>query len=78
MSFLKLDLKTEYRNQHIDVLNEFYLPLFEESKLYCRAVGFSHHQFLQDMQLDCTVSRRIRAKLRLWHLQHYQMKILKQ
>lgn len=40
MSFLKLDLKTEYRNQHIDVLNEFYLPLFEESKLYCRAVGF--------------------------------------
>ena len=25
MSFLKLDLKTEYRNQHIDVLNEFYL-----------------------------------------------------
>lgn len=40
MSFDKMNIRNEYRNQHVDVVNSFYLPLFKEAKLYCRAVGF--------------------------------------
>ena len=55
MSFLKLDLKTEYRNQHIDVLNEFICLYLKSQSYIVELLVFSHHQFLQDMQLDCTV-----------------------
>ncbi len=40
MSLLDIDVKTEYRSKLNDIVNEFYIPLLEESVLYKRAVGF--------------------------------------
>jgi hypothetical protein len=36
----KLQIKTAYRSDECDLINEFYIPCLAESKLYKRAVGF--------------------------------------
>ena len=40
MSYLDINLKTEYRSLLDNVVEDFYIPLLKESKLYQRAVGF--------------------------------------
>ena len=40
MSFKDLNLKREYRSYRSDIINEFYIPVLNQSVLYRRAVGF--------------------------------------
>ena len=40
MTFQNLNIKSEYRSKHIDVIENFYIPLFSNAILYRRAVGF--------------------------------------
>ena len=40
MSFQDLNLKREYRSNKNNIVNEFYIPVLNESILYRRAVGF--------------------------------------
>lgn len=40
MSFVDLTIKSEYRNQLINVVEAFYTPVLQQSVLYCRSVGF--------------------------------------
>ena len=40
MSFIDLTIKSEYRNQLINVVEAFYTPVLQQSVLYCRSVGF--------------------------------------
>ena len=40
MSFLELNLKTEYRSRRDDVIKDFYNPVLTQAILYKRAVGF--------------------------------------
>ena len=40
MSFLELNLKTEYRSRRDDVIKDFYNPVLTQAVLYKRAVGF--------------------------------------
>ena len=40
MSFIDLTIKSEYRNQLINVVESFYTPVLQQSVLYCRSVGF--------------------------------------
>lgn len=40
MGLSKLNLKPEYRSFEHDIVNEFYVPVLRESKLYQRSVGY--------------------------------------
>ncbi|WP_228288146.1 phospholipase D-like domain-containing protein [Thermosipho ferrireducens] len=40
MSFKDLNLKRSYSSDSDDILNEFYLPILENSISYCRLSGF--------------------------------------
>ncbi|MGL5436956.1 MAG: DEAD/DEAH box helicase family protein [Lachnospiraceae bacterium] len=40
MSFLTIDLKTEYRSLSDDIVRGFYIPVLQEAVVYKRAVGF--------------------------------------
>ncbi|WP_059170464.1 DEAD/DEAH box helicase family protein [Bacillus sp. FJAT-27445] len=40
MSFLELDIKSEYRSLKDNIAREFYIPLLKRATLYKRAVGF--------------------------------------
>ena len=40
MSFLEVNLKTEYRSRRDDVIKDFYNPVLTQAVLYKRAVGF--------------------------------------
>ena len=40
MSFLELNLKTEYRSRRNDVIKDFYNPTLSQATIYKRAVGF--------------------------------------
>jgi len=40
MSFKDLNLKIKYRSSNDNIVNDFYIPILDNSKLYKRAVGF--------------------------------------
>lgn len=40
MSLLDVNLKKEYRSPRDNIVNDFYIPLLKEAKLYKRSVGF--------------------------------------
>ena len=40
MSLKDVDIKAEYRSLIDNVIQDFYIPLLKEAKLYQRAVGF--------------------------------------
>lgn len=40
MNFTQISIKPEYRSLRDDIVNEFYIPMLENSILYKRAVGF--------------------------------------
>lgn len=40
MSLLDINLKKEYRSPRDNIVNDFYIPLLKEAKLYKRSVGF--------------------------------------
>lgn len=47
MDFKKIDfINIEYRNQLQDVVNEFYIPVLSEAKVYKRAVGYFSSELL--------------------------------
>ncbi|MCF2657512.1 DEAD/DEAH box helicase family protein [Lacrimispora saccharolytica] len=51
MSFMDLSLKEEYRSFSDDILDEFYIPVLNESVMYQRAVGFFSSTALLDISL---------------------------
>ncbi|MGQ9870118.1 MAG: hypothetical protein ACUVQO_04870 [Leptodesmis sp.] len=40
MSLRELDIRDEYRSDRCDLIQEFYIPCLEKTKVYSRAVGF--------------------------------------
>jgi superfamily II DNA or RNA helicase len=40
MSFLDLELKSDYDSENDDILNDFYIPVFAKAKKYYRLAGF--------------------------------------
>lgn len=49
MSFKDLNLKREYRSYRSDIINEFYIPVLNQSVLYRRAVGFFSSSALSEI-----------------------------
>lgn len=51
MSFRELEIRQEYRTFDDDIINEFYIPILKQSKIYKRAVGFFTSSVLVDISI---------------------------
>lgn len=54
MNFQNLTLRREYRSSNSDIVNEFYIPLLNNSVLYRRAVGFFSSTSLAEISKGIT------------------------
>lgn len=54
MSLLDVNLKKEYRSPRDDIVNDFYIPLLTEAKLYKRSVGFFSSSSLIEISYGIT------------------------
>lgn len=50
MSFLDLELKTEYRSSRDNIIKDFYMPILKQARLYKRAVGFFSSSALVELK----------------------------
>lgn len=65
MSFREKEIKAEYRSLSDDIVNEFYIPLLQESILYRRAVGFFSSTALVEISRGITGLVRNGGKIQL-------------
>lgn len=65
MSFKELEIRQEYRTFDNDIINEFYIPVLGEAKLYKRAVGFFSSSVLVDISVGLCKLVKNNGKIQL-------------
>jgi len=65
MSFKNLNIKMKYRSSDDDIVNDFYVPILDNSKLYKRAVGFFSSSSLLQVSKGITGLLKNNGKIKL-------------